>query len=70
MKSLGQVAYEKNAFGGVQNWGPWEKAPQAVRDSHEELAKIVVRTYRQRLKAAILKAERLTALLEYNASRD
>lgn len=42
LKSLGQVAYEKNEIGGIQNWGPWEKAPQAVRDSHENLARIVV----------------------------
>lgn len=42
LKSLGQVAYEKNPIGGIQNWGPWERAPQVVRDSHENLARIVV----------------------------
>jgi hypothetical protein len=49
-KSLGQVAYEKNDIGGIQNWGAWEAAPQCVRDSHDQLARIVVKEFKRRLK--------------------
>ncbi len=42
-KSLGQIAYEAAKQGGQQNFGPWNKAPQVVRDVHEEMAKAVAR---------------------------
>lgn len=42
-KSLGQIAYEAAKQGGQQNFGPWNKAPQVVRDVHEEMAQAIAR---------------------------
>ncbi len=51
LKSLGQIAYEGSPEGGIQNWGPWDKAPEVVRRVHERMAKVVERAVKRRMKA-------------------
>jgi hypothetical protein len=47
-KSLGQIAYEASKEGGQQNFGPWAKAPQIVRDVHEQMAEAVAKVVRRK----------------------
>lgn len=50
-KTLGQIAYDSNPDdGGKSNFGPWEKAPQVVRDVHERMAKAIEREVKRRTK--------------------
>lgn len=47
-KSIAQVAYEKNPVGGIANFGPWDKAPECVRESHRNLCDTAIREFIKR----------------------
>lgn len=50
-KSLGQIAYEASPSGATQNWGPWRKAPNVVRQVHEDIARVIQRIVKRRIRA-------------------
>lgn len=48
-KTLGEIGYDSCPDdGGKSNFGPWESAPQVVRDVHERMAKAIEKEIRRR----------------------
>lgn len=51
-KSLGQIAYEADGRGGIQNFGPWDKLDgsvgELIKEIHKNMGDAVFKEVRRR----------------------